>query len=117
MEQRKKEVGKKRTDDDTRMVIETYQTWERHYTFKNCIVDHNITDPNGVLLDFTKPQTLRMLAPNVGVEIERLIDELNAEDEADEELFPSAATSSSPTEAAETQVPELQPSPRLTQAT
>lgn len=96
MEQSAREPGKKAQDSDTKMVIETYQTWERHYTFKNCIVDHNITDTNGVLLDFTKPQTLRMLAPHVGVEIEKLIDKLNAEDDDDEELFPIAASTSSP---------------------
>lgn len=116
MEQAKKQPGQKRADDsDTKMVIETYQTWERAYTFKNCIVDHNITDPNGVLLDFTKPQTLRMLAPHVGVEIEKLIDKLNAEDEGDEELFPTVASSSLPTEG-EIPAPEPPQSPRLTQA-
>ena len=105
MEQTQKEPGKKHNPDDTKMVIETYQTWERHYTFKNCIVDHNITDDKGVLLDFSKPQTLRFLAPNVGIEIEKLIDKLNAEDEDEEELFPSAASTSSPV--AETSLREL----------
>lgn len=93
MEQSQKKAGKQQ--DDAKMVIETYQTWERAYTFKNCIVDHNITDANGVQLDFTKPQTLRMLNPKVGVEIEQYIDELNSADEDEEELFPSAATKSS----------------------
>ena len=89
------------------MVIETYQTWERFYTFKNCIVDHNITDSNGIQLDFNKELTLRMLNPAVGVEIEKLIDKLNAEDEADEELFPIAASTSSPTqEAKASEAPE-----------
>jgi hypothetical protein len=96
MEQSKRKPGQK-ADDDTKMVIETYQTWERFYTFKNCIVDHNITDSAGVQLDFNREMTLRMLSPAVGVEIEKLIDKLNAEDEADEELFPSAASSSLPT--------------------
>jgi hypothetical protein len=105
----------KNAGDDTKMVIETYQTWERAYTFKNCIVDHNITDVNGVSLDFTKPQTLRMLAPHVGVEIERLIDKLNAEDDADEELFPTVASSSSPTEVVE-KAQEQKQSPALTPA-
>ena len=95
MEQSKRKPGEKKADDDTKMVIETYQTWERFYTFKNCIVDHNITDSNDVQLDFNKEMTLRMLSPAVGVEIEKLIDKLNAEDEADEELFPPAASSSS----------------------
>jgi hypothetical protein len=106
MEQSKRKPGQK-ADDDTKMVIETYQTWERFYTFKNCIVDHNITDSAGVQLDFNKEMTLRMLNPAVGVEIEKLIDKLNAEDEADEELFPTAASTSSPTQGEKaTEVPE-----------
>ena len=101
MEQEKRKAGQKASDADTKMVIETYQTWERFYTFKNCIVDHNITDDKGVSLDFNKEMTLRMLSPVVGVEIEKLIDKLNAEDEADEELFPIAASSSLPINPAE----------------
>lgn len=114
MEQSKRKPGQKQ-DDDTKMVIETYQTWERFYTFKNCIVDHNITDSNDVQLDFNKEMTLRMLNPKVGVEIEKLIDKLNAEDEADEELFPTAASSSSATKAV-TPAPEQEPLPKLTTA-
>lgn len=106
MEQEKRKAGQKASDTDTKMIIETYQTWERFYTFKNCIVDHNITDDKGVALDFNKEMTLRMLSPVVGVEIEKLIDKLNAEDEADEELFPTAASSSLPTKAAQTEAPE-----------
>ncbi len=94
MEQQKRKPGQK-ADDDTKMVIETYQTWERFYTFKNCIVDHNITDDKGVALDFNKEMTLRMLSPLVGVEIEKLIDKLNAEDDDEAEVFPPAASTSS----------------------
>jgi len=117
MEQSKRKPGQSKADDDTKMVIETYQTWERFYTFKNCIVDHNITDSNDVQLDFNKEMTLRMLNPKVGVEIEKLIDKLNAEDEADEELFPTAASSSSQTKEPEEAAPqEQEQSPRLTTA-
>jgi hypothetical protein len=94
MESTKKQPGMKQ-DDTQKMVIETLQTWERHYTFKNCIVDHNITDENGVQLDFNRPQTLKFLNPKVGVEIEQYIDELNSADEDDEELFPPVASTSS----------------------
>lgn len=94
MEQVQRKPGQSR-EDTQKMVIETLQTWERWYTFKNCIVDHNITDENGVLLDFNREMTLRMLNPKVGVEIEKYIDEINADDEEDEELFPSAASKSS----------------------
>jgi len=95
MEQQQRKPGQKAADSDTKMVIETYQTWERAYTFKNCILDHNITDSNGVALDFNNPNTLRMLNPKVGIEIEQLIDELNSADEGEMETFPTAASNSS----------------------
>lgn len=94
MEQVQRKPGQSK-EDTQKMVIETLQTWERWYTFKNCIVDHNITDEKGVPLDFNREMTLRMLNPKVGVEIEKYIDEINADDEDDEELFPSAASKSS----------------------
>jgi hypothetical protein len=94
MESSKRKKGQSQ-EDTQKMVIETLQVWERHYTFKNCIVDHNITDDNGVLLDFNKANTLRMLNPKVGVEIERHIDGLNSEDDAEEEDFPTVASLSS----------------------
>jgi hypothetical protein len=95
MESVKRKPGQSR-EDTTKLSIETFQTWERAYIFKNCIVDHNITDDKGVLLDFTKPQTLKMLNPKIGMEIERYIDELNSEDDEDIEDFPSAASISLP---------------------
>jgi hypothetical protein len=94
MESVKRKPGQSK-DEAQRMVIETLQTWERQYVFKNCIVEHNITDDKGVLLDFTRPNTLRMLNPKVGMEIEKYIDELNNEDEDDMEVFPIAASKSS----------------------
>ena len=45
---------KKGEPESAKLMIESLQTWERAYMFKNCIVDHNITDKNGTLLDFRK---------------------------------------------------------------
>jgi hypothetical protein len=53
--------------------------------FSYCIVDHNLTDKNGEKLDFSNKMTLKLLNPKVGSEIERLISELN-EDEDEETL-------------------------------
>lgn len=87
--------NKKRGEPETqKLTIESLQTWERDYMFKNCIISHNITDKNGVLLDFNSPMAFKMLRPDIGMEIERLIDELHSEDEIDEN-FPTAPTSSS----------------------
>ena len=61
--------------------------------FKNCIVDHNITDKNGVQLDFRSEMALKILRPDIGMEIERLIDEINGGEDVPQD-FPIAPTSS-----------------------
>lgn len=76
-----------------KMTIETLQTWERDYMFKNCIADHNLEDKNGVKLDFNSPMALKMLRPDIGLEIEQMIDELNVGGEVDGN-FQTAPTSS-----------------------
>ncbi len=72
------------------------------YSFKHCIVDHNLEDDLGNKLDFSNVMTFQVLDPKVGVEIERYIDELNqeAEDEEQEDFTPPVTSSSedSPTE-------------------
>lgn len=95
------EKGRKPGEAAPKLTIESLQTWERWYMFKNCIVDHNITDKNGAKLDFRSEMTLHILNPAVGMEIERLIDEINGGDDVPQD-FPIAPTSS--TEQAE---PEL----------
>lgn len=89
--------GKKRNEpQSTKMILESLQTWERQYTFSNCIADHNLTDANDQPLDFSDRRiemTLRILNPVVALEIERLIDELNGgEDDEFSEDFPNAAS-------------------------
>ena len=51
------------------------------FEFKNCIVDHNLEDDDGNLLDFSNPMSLSILNPKIGSEIDRYIEELNQEDE------------------------------------
>lgn len=83
---------------NAKMILETLQTWERKYTFSKCIVDHNLTDSNGVELDFGESRielTLRTLNPVIALEIEKLIEELNGGDgEEYLEDFPDAASTS-----------------------
>ena len=94
------QTGKgKRNQETTKMLIESMQTWERKYTFANCIVDHNITDANGQKLNFSFERiemTFKSLNPKIALEIEKLIDELNGgeDEEFDSEDFPPAVSSS-----------------------
>lgn len=80
---------KKGQPQSARLMIESLQTWERQYMFKNCIVNHNLEDKNGVALDFRKEETLHFLRPDIGLEIEQLIDELNGGETLDKD-FPTA---------------------------
>lgn len=78
-----------------RFYIEALNRWSRQFDFEYCIVEHNLEDANGTVLDFSNPMTLDILLPKVGSEIEALIDELN-EEEDDETLedFTSRHTTS-----------------------
>src|ERR1044071_3777435 len=82
MEQTQQKRGSKEPVSQ-KLMIESLQTWERDYMFKNCIVNHNITDKNGQPLDFNSPMAFKMLRPDIGLEIEKYIDELHSEDEID----------------------------------
>ena len=87
--------------EDTQTVnINTMQRWAREFDFRNCIRDHNLEDDNGNPLDFTKSHTFKILDPRIGMEIEKLIDELNGEEDDEKvkkelEAFMNAAGSSS----------------------
>ena len=78
------------------------------FEFRNCIVDHNLEDENGNLIDFTRPMQAWRLDPKIGQEISALIDARNQMDE-DVDLTP-LATVPSPFSSAETSGPES-PSP------
>lgn len=72
------------------------QRWARSFDFANCIVDHNLEGDDGQKLNFSLPNTLEILDPKIGSEIEKYIDELNQdEDEDDLEAFLSASTRNS----------------------
>src|SRR6266496_4571134 len=53
-------TGKQTRGEDStqKFELETLSKWSRAYDFKHCIGDHNITDINGVKLDFGNPMTL-----------------------------------------------------------
>lgn len=83
--------------DPTKVNIDFMQRVTRQYEFEHCIVDHNLEDENGIKLNFGMPETLELLDPRIGQELERLIDVLNKEDdnEGDAANFPSQSGESS----------------------
>jgi hypothetical protein len=82
---------------DQSMEIESMDEVTTLIDFSYCIGDHNLTDKNGEKLDFTNKMTLKLLNPKVGSEIERLISELN-EDEDEESLEDFLGRSTGPSE-------------------
>jgi len=64
--------------------IESYSEWAVAFDFAYCVGEHNLTDTNGVLVDFSKPMSLKLLNPRVGSEIEKLINSLNEDLEGDD---------------------------------
>lgn len=87
------ETGQK--GKNNKVDIDTMQTVSRQYEFMHCIVDHNLEDRSGVKLNFSNPQTISILNPKVGGEIETYIDDLNQPDE-DVEPFTNVPPDSSP---------------------
>lgn len=47
------------------------------FDFKECVVDHNLEDPEGNKLDLTKASTFKRLDPRIGQEIDELIQQMN----------------------------------------
>lgn len=61
----------------TEAVVKMMQMKVTQFEFARCIVEHNLEDENGVLLNFSHPQVVGTLDPKVGEEISKLIDSLN----------------------------------------
>jgi hypothetical protein len=72
-------------EETVKALMEAMNRATMEFEFKNCIVEHNLEDANGVLLDFTNPRSYADLDPKIGAEIGKYIDELNQEDD-DEDL-------------------------------
>lgn len=77
-----------------RAEMQLLQRWSTQYDFKYCIGDHNLEAPDGRTLDFNNRKDFEMLDPRVGSEIERILDDLNNEDDdIDEEDFTKSPSS------------------------
>jgi hypothetical protein len=70
----------------------------QEYEFSKCIVEHNLTDENGKIYDFSKPEDVDALDTQVGTEIAGLIDKLNEGADMAPFQITSSSPSSSPTE-------------------
>lgn len=82
---------------DAKMAVQIANKWSNHFSFPRCIVEHNLTDENGTLFDFSEKgiaATFKMLDPKVGAEIETLVDELNQEEEEPEDFTKQPSSSS-----------------------
>ena len=93
-EERRATGGKKqqRGEETVKAMMEVMNVATMEYEFRNSIVEHNLEDHNGNLLNFDSPETFRNLDPKVGAEINKYIDDLNQEFDEDElENFPTAS--------------------------
>lgn len=77
----RREMGTKLLGDmgSSKIEVDTLQQLARAYDFEHCIADHNLyaDDAETEKLDFSNALTLTLLDPQIGQEIERLIDKLN----------------------------------------
>jgi hypothetical protein len=81
--------GKQPGDAISEIELESYNEWAVAFDFANCILDHNLTDQNKRKIDFGRPMSIKLLNPKVGSEIEKLINDLNEdEDEVMLDDFP-----------------------------
>ena len=72
---------------DTKAMMEMAQAEVARYEFQTCIVDHNLEDDNGQLIDFRSKRAFAILSPVVGEEIAELIDDYNGfNQETEDEL-------------------------------
>lgn len=91
------ERGDSGRNADAKMAVQIANRWSNYFSFPRCIAEHNITDDNGVPLDFSSKGielTFKSLDPKLGAEIEALIDEMNQEEEEPKDFTKDASSSS-----------------------
>lgn len=96
-EERRATGGKKQQkgEETIKAMMEVMNVATMEYEFKHSIVEHNLEDSNGNLLNFGNPETFRSLDPKIGAEIGKYIDDLNQELTEDElENFQTASRQS-----------------------
>lgn len=71
--------------ENVEMTMKTMHRAVTLFDFKNCIVDHNLENENGQKLNFQDPNSLNILDPKIGEEINQLIDDMNNFEEGEQE--------------------------------
>jgi len=69
--------NKNRQSQSAEMVMDMAQTAATEFEFKNCIVEHNLEDDGGNLLDFRTAVHIHLLDPRIGEEIAEYINQMN----------------------------------------
>lgn len=69
---------------NSRADLDLMQAAATLFDFSHCIVEHNLEDENGQLLNLTNADDISRLDPRVGEEIAVLIDDLNNFEEGEE---------------------------------
>jgi hypothetical protein len=91
-EERRSTRRNRNEDETVKALMEVMNVATMEYEFKYSIVNHNLEDSSGNLLDFSSPESFRNLDPRIGAEIGKYIDDLNQEIDEDElENFPTVA--------------------------
>lgn len=89
---------KQAMEQDNVLELDSQDEWAVAFDFSYCIGEHNLQNADGTLVDFASKGALwrKSLNPRVGSEIERLIDDLNndEDDETLEDFLKRSATSS-----------------------
>lgn len=107
---RKKSIRQNESETQT-IQLETLSAWMANHDFSYCITDHNLTTKDGQPLDFHNQLHVQALDPKVGIEIDRILSDLNELEEDEESLedFTPSAISSSQAEEALLKPPTLTP--------
>lgn len=80
---------KKSRDIDAEMSIKMLNRVVTEYEFRTCIVDHNLQNEAGDLLNFHQAQSIDFLDPRVGDEISKYIGEMNNFEEDEDDFLKS----------------------------
>lgn len=81
MEVESKKGGK---GQDAKSIINMMARRTSEFEFSSCIVEHNLEDDKGDLLDFGRSSTLDVLDPRIGEEIDINIERMNQFSEEEE---------------------------------
>jgi hypothetical protein len=66
-----------RRGKSTKAELDMLSTASTAFDFRACLVEHNLEDENGQLLNLSQSENISRLDPRIGEEISILIDELN----------------------------------------